>query len=181
MHFQNDNVDAKGKLRGAVPLNVFDSVYRAADAARRSGVPVVHVRLTFESGYPGINDASPPILRSVKRLAALREHSWGAEFHPAVAPREGDVVVTQHGMSALAGTDLRSFLPARGIDTLVLCGVSTNVVITGTVWEAAFEGYTAIVVKDGCYATSDDAHALGLQVLSALATLVTAEEFVAAL
>lgn len=181
MHFQNDNVDPKGKFGATVPQAVFQNATRAADAAREGGVPVIHLRIAFHPGYPGIDDRSTPILRSVKEASALLDDSWGVDFHPAVTPIQGDLVVTQRGMSVLAGTDLCSLLPTRGITTLVLCGVSTNVVVTGTVWEAAAGGYGAIVLRDGCYADTDEAHAVGLGFLSPLATVITTDEFVAAL
>jgi nicotinamidase-related amidase len=181
LHFQNDNVDPKGKFGATVRAAVFENATRAANAARRVGVSVIHVRIAFRPGYPGIDGTSTPILQSVKRASALLDDTWGVDFHPAVAPVQGDLVVTQGGMSVLAGTELRTLLPARGITTLVLAGVSTNVVITGTVWEAALGGYRAIVLADGCAADTDEAHAVGLRFLSPLATIVTTEEFLAGL
>jgi nicotinamidase-related amidase len=181
LHFQNDNVDPKGKFGAMVRPAVFKNATRAANAARRAGVSIIHVRIAFRPGYPGIDETSTPILQSVKRASALLDDSWGVDFHPAVTPLPGDVVVTQRGMSVLGGTDLGTLLPARGITTLVLCGVSTNVVVTGTVWEAALGEYGAIVLRDGCHANTDEAHASGLRFLSPLATVITTDDFVAAL
>jgi len=181
MHFQNDNVDPKGKFGAQIPPFVFENAQRVMAAARRSGLPVIHVRVAFAEGYPEIRESPTPLLQMVMASGALVDGSWGADFHPAVTPADGDLIVTQRGMSALDGTDLGTVLPARGITTLVLAGVSTNMIITGTVWEAAHDQYATVVLGDCCAAGGEDVHAVALNLLSLLAMVSTADEFIEAL
>ena len=42
---------------------------------------------------------------------------------PAVTPKEGEILITRHCVSAFAGTDLRMTLRANNVDTLV-CSAS---------------------------------------------------------
>ena len=51
------------------------------------------------------------------------------EIHPAVAPIPGDIVVTKRRVSAFAGSDLDVVLRAQVIDSVALCGITTNGVV----------------------------------------------------
>jgi len=76
------------------------------------------VRGTFSSAL-----LSPPL--SIK---SFFEGPLGA-IPPAIAPKEGEIVVTKHRVSAFAGTDLAMILGANDIDTLVLFGIATSGVV----------------------------------------------------
>jgi nicotinamidase-related amidase len=118
------------------------------DAARAAKVPVIYVVVGFRPGFPEVSPRN-------KSFAAVRERAAmfqgdGAQVHPAVAPRDGDVVVTKHRVSAFAGTDLEMLLRAREVDTLVLLGIATSGVVLSTVRHAADADYRLVVVRDGC-------------------------------
>ena len=110
------------------------------------------------------------------------EGTWGASIHEAVAPREGEPVVTKRSVSAFAGSDLAHLLSASGITTLLLSGVVTNLVVEGTAREAVDRGYNVFIVGDCCASMSQEAHDSSLNtVLPFLATITTSEEAIAAL
>jgi len=71
-------------------------------------------------------------------------------IHPAVAPHEGDLVVTKSRINAFAGTDLELLLRAKDIDTLVLFGIATSGVVLSTTLAAADADYRLFIVKDCC-------------------------------
>ncbi|TMB65566.1 MAG: cysteine hydrolase, partial [Chloroflexi bacterium] len=110
MDFQNDIVDAKGKFgtqafAGHVEQrHVIETASQAVAAARDKGVAVVHVKVALPDGHPDIN-MSAPLFAGVKQLGALIEGTWGADFHPAMKPAEGELIITKQSVSAFAGTD----------------------------------------------------------------------------
>ena len=65
---------------------------------------------------------------------------------------------TKRQWGAFYGTELDLQLRRRGIDTIVLCGVSTNIGVETTAREAYQRGYNQVFVKDGMAANSKDEH-----------------------
>ncbi|SRR5579884_427154 len=75
----------------------------------------------------------------------------GARVVAPLAPRPQDFVVPKHRWSAFAGTHLDFLLRTRGVDTLLLCGGSTDVGIASTAYAARDLGYHVVVVRDCCH------------------------------
>lgn len=120
------------------------SAARVLGAARGNGVPVIHTRVEYA---PDGSDGGV----FVRKLQAL-EHLYGggpmSELMPEVAPIEGELVITKQYASAFFGTSLASTLVARGIDTVVLVGVSTSGCIRATGVDAVQHGFVPLVVRD---------------------------------
>jgi ureidoacrylate peracid hydrolase len=74
-----------------------------------------------------------------------------SEIAPEVAPVAGDVVVPKHRWNSFYQTDLDLHLRARGIDTIIICGGSTDVGIASTVFGARDMDYGIVVISDCCY------------------------------
>jgi len=142
---------------------------------------VIHVKVGFRDGYP---EASPRNLGFQAILGAQRflPNDPGAEFHPAVAPEPGEVVVVKRRVGAFSGTDLQLILNAREVNTLVLSGIATSGVILSTLRHAADADYRICVVGDGCADRDPEVHRVLLEkVFPRQATVVTAAEVAAAL
>ena len=78
----------------------------------------------------------------------------GAEIHPSVAPREGEVVVQKHFPNSFRGTPLLDRLRERDVTELTLCGAMSHMCIDATT-RAAFDlGFSCTVLADAC-ATRD--------------------------
>ncbi len=150
------------------------------DAARRAGVPVVHVVVQFRPGYPEVGARGT--FKAIKDAGRLKEGTEGAAIHPAVAPRPGEVVVTKRRVGAFAGSDLEYVLRGLGRDHLVLLGIATSGVVLTTVRWAADLDYTMNVVSDCCADRDEEVHRVLLtKVLARQAPIMTAAEAVAAL
>ncbi|HEY2476230.1 MAG TPA: cysteine hydrolase, partial [Candidatus Cybelea sp.] len=67
-----------------------------------------------------------------------------------IAPREGDIVVRKVRVGAFSTTDLAEQLRRRGIDTLILAGISTSGVVLSTLRDAADHDYRLFVLADAC-------------------------------
>jgi nicotinamidase-related amidase len=121
-------------------------------AARRCGMRIIYVVVGFREGYPEISSRN-------KAFSTIKASGgFATDIHPRVAPAADDVIVTKRRVNAFAGTDLEMILRAGGIDTLVLCGISTSGVILSTVCAAADADYRLFVVRDCCADTDESVH-----------------------
>lgn len=101
-------------------------------AWRRSHRPVIHVQ------HMSVRPGSP-----------LRPDRPGNAIKPEAAPEPGEPVFQKTVNSAFIGTELEAHLRTRGIDTLVLVGLTTDHCVSSTTRMAANLGFSAIVVSDG--------------------------------
>jgi ureidoacrylate peracid hydrolase len=76
----------------------------------------------------------------------------------ALAPGPGDFIVPKHRWSAFHGTYLDLALRARGVDTIVLCGGSTDVGIASTAFAARDLDYHLVIASDACTSPERDNH-----------------------
>jgi nicotinamidase-related amidase len=154
---------------------------KVLDAARASKIRVIYVVLGFRPGFPEAGLRNQSIATMIKTRGAVFVGE-GARIHADVAPRDGEVTVTKHRVSAFAGTDLEMILRANDIDTLVLMGLSTGGVVLSTLRHAADADYRALVVRDCCADADLPAHdCLMEKIFPRQATVVTSEEICAAL
>jgi len=150
---------------GVVSVYVKDPSFlsRAAQViadARAARVPVVYVKVAFR---PGVPEASPrnKLLSTVKASPQHQrffQNESGA-IHAALAPHDGDVVVTKSRIGAFAGTDLDLLLRAKDIDTIALFGIATSGVVLSTALQAIDLDYRVIVINDCCADDDADLHA----------------------
>lgn len=78
-----------------------------------------------------------------------RRGSWGAELYGFV-PEQGDIVLEKHRFSAFLNTPLDQILKNRGIETVVLGGVASNICVETTARHAIMLDYHVVVAEDGC-------------------------------
>jgi biuret amidohydrolase len=143
-------------------------------AARAKGVFVIHTR---EGHRPDLSDAPhAKVMRGKpsQRIGApgpmgriLVRGEAGHEIVSELAPRGDEVVIDKPGKGAFYATDLETILRARQIESLVVCGVTTEVCVHTTVREANDRGYRCIVPGDCCASYFPEFHAAGLRMISA--------------
>ena len=76
-----------------------------------------------------------------------------------MAPQDGDIVVRKVRVGAFSTTDLDAQLRERGVDTLILAGISTSGVVLSTVRDASDRDYRVIVLSDATADPEPDVHA----------------------
>jgi nicotinamidase-related amidase len=81
-----------------------------------------------------------------------------AEIVPEMGPKPGDVIVTKHHPCAFNGTDLDIQLRRRGIQTIVLCGIATNVGVEATARIGFEYGYNLVFADDAMAARDAELH-----------------------
>ncbi|HWB16846.1 MAG TPA: isochorismatase family cysteine hydrolase [Vicinamibacterales bacterium] len=157
------------------PAALLDRMARLLAAARAAGLRVIFVGVGFRDGYPEVS-ARNQSFATIRTTGAFLSSAAGSEIHPAVAPAEGEVVVTKHRVSAFAGTDLDMILRANDVDTLVLAGIATSGVVLSTTRHAADADYRLVIVRDCCADADEEVHrVLSEKVFPRQATVMTAE------
>jgi nicotinamidase-related amidase len=147
------------------PRSAAEVTAAASDLARRfraAGAPVVLVHVGFASDF-----ADAPS-QTVDQPMPRPPGGFPPEFMAFVPGlhEAGDIVVHKRQWGAFHGTDLDLQLRRRGINTIVLGGVATNIGVESTARAAWEHGYDLIVAEDAC-ATSltSEAHAFSIQTI----------------
>jgi nicotinamidase-related amidase len=128
---------------------------RMLDAARVREMLVIHTR---EGHRADLTDCPPTKIvrgRGEKRIGdrgpmgrILVRGEPGHDIVPELAPGPGEVVVDKPGKGAFFATDFDHVLHNRGIRSLIVCGVTTEVCVNTTVREANDRGYECVVLAD---------------------------------
>jgi nicotinamidase-related amidase len=85
---------------------------------------------------------------SVEPDSPLRPDRPGHAFKVEAQPLPGEPVFQKNVNSAFIGTELEAWLRERGIDALVITGITTDHCVSSTVRMAANLGFTVTVVED---------------------------------
>ena len=91
-------------------------------------------------------------------MPSITGGTWEADIVTALAPLEDEFVVPKHRWSAFHGTYLDIALRARKVDTVVLCGGSTDVGIASTAFAARDLDYNLVIASDACTSPETDNH-----------------------
>jgi nicotinamidase-related amidase len=144
------------------------------ETARRKGMFVVHTR---EGHRPDMSDAPKAKVERgdpSMRIGAkgpmgriLIRGEAGHDIVPSLYPRAGETVIDKPGKGAFYATDLDPVLHNRGIENLIVCGVTTEVCVNTTVREANDRGYRCIVPGDCCGSYFPEFHEAGLRMIKA--------------
>jgi biuret amidohydrolase len=88
------------------------------------------------------------------------EESW--KIDDSIAPTPGEVVLNKTSSGPLNSTRLDQTLHNIGIDSLVVCGLTTDVCVTQTARETADRGFQVVVADDACTTLSEEMHKFAL-------------------
>jgi nicotinamidase-related amidase len=144
------------------------------EAARRAGLLVIHTR---EGHRPDLSDAPPakiargaPTMRigdvgPMGRILVRGEP--GHDIVKALYPAGDEPIIDKPGKGAFYATDLEAMLRNRGSESLLVCGVTTEVCVNTTVREANDRGYRCLVIADACASYFAEFHEIGLRMIKA--------------
>lgn len=154
---------------------VIANAARLADAVRKNKMPVflVHVERSEGTALRAEADVTFP----------QREMPPGyMDIVPELGPEPSDVVITKRQWGAFYGTDLELRLRRGGLDTIVLCGISTSLGVESTARFAYEYGFGQIFAEDAMSDRSDEAHRNAVEsVLKRIGRVRSTSEIVAAL
>jgi len=138
------------------PLEGTEVVARAARlaaACREAGVTVILVHVD-----PGPDGLLFPRVQADQPRPPMKPPADFAELMPELGRQPSDVVVTKHQPNAFYNTDLEVQLIRRGIRTIMLGGISTNVGVEATARSAHERAYEQIFVSDVMAARDGEMH-----------------------
>jgi nicotinamidase-related amidase len=125
----------------------------AIELVRERGGHVGYVRVAFTTADL---EKIPPTSSMGARIAtgaqAFMDDSPTTQIDERVAPRAGDIIVRKTRVGAFSTTDLADQLAQRGVDTLILAGISTSGVVLSTVRDGSDRDFALYVLSD---ATAD--------------------------
>ncbi|MFN8989602.1 MAG: cysteine hydrolase family protein [Betaproteobacteria bacterium] len=155
-------------LRRAIP-----GVKRLLEAARKTGLTVVHTR---EANAADLSDVPPEFMAATQRTGApvgapgplgrlLIRGEHGTGIVDELAPLPGEIEIDKPGFSAFEATALGAMLNTRGVRTLLICGVTTEVCVSSTLRSAVDRGFRCITVGDACASAYPDLHDAALRMI----------------
>ena len=132
---------------------VIPNIARILSAARVSSVPIIFARLC------GTQDDRSDLHRNFQEFDQLAYAQTGMHVYPLateiladvdlrIAPLKNDIVVNKTGYSAFHETGLHQLLQSKGIDRLVVTGLTTSQCVNSSARAASDFGYTTFMVED---------------------------------
>jgi nicotinamidase-related amidase len=140
---------------------------------RVAGLLIVHTR---EGHLPDLSDCPPYKLERSRRANAeigskgplgrlLVRGEVGHDFVDPLRPLSGEIVIDKPGYSAFAHTTLHQALTKRGVQTLIMMGVTTEVCVSSTLRSAVDLGYRCVTVSDACASGDPTLHQASLAMI----------------
>jgi len=154
----NDFVQEGAPLEVPAARNIVGNIRKRLQEARRQGMPVIYVC-----------DAHAPDDRefAIWPAHAVRG-TEGAQVIPELAPQPGEPVIPKTRYSGFFETNLDEELRQKGVNSLVLTGVVTNICILYTSADAVSRGYRVRVPEDCVVALSPEDHEWALKQLKSV-------------
>ncbi|MEU5028138.1 cysteine hydrolase family protein [Streptomyces milbemycinicus] len=131
------------------PDALVDRVKGAIADVRAAGGTIGYVRVAFtEDDWSAVPETNKTF-SMVAATKRMHHEDAATQIDERIAPQDGDIVVRKVRIGAGSTTDLHQQLRDRGIDTLILAGISTGGVVLSTLIDAADRDYRVIVLTDG--------------------------------
>jgi nicotinamidase-related amidase len=172
-------LDFQKGIFGFIPAadGIIPNASKAVEFARKKQFQIIHVGLGFSAGHPEISDTESRF-KLVKENNLFVIGTPSNEFHNAIA-RPGDLVVYKQRVGAFSENQLHLILRSRGIENLVLFGISTSGITLSTVRRAADLDFRCVVLKDACFDADEEVHrVLTEKVFPSQASVLTVDAFI---
>jgi nicotinamidase-related amidase len=124
-----------------------------ASKCREAGILVIHTAHILRPDGSNIGVLGE-IVPDIKDEGLLNKGSNTAELHSEVHVDPRDVVLEKPRFGAFHATDLELILRSRGIDTIIISGIATDVCCDTTAREANARDFRVLFLSDGT-ATND--------------------------
>jgi nicotinamidase-related amidase len=166
----NDFLSPEGKAYSRLApqikkVNFIPNVTRLLAGARAAGLQIVYAP-------HGLNSHSFDDVKYIptRMVPAMENHIFwegevGDEFYEPFRPQAGDIVASHHrSFDAFMGTDLDTKLKKRGIEKVILGGITSQTCVEGTGRHALEAGYHLTFLKDAVAEFTDEAHRAAINI-----------------
>lgn len=178
--------DVMKDYRRRIEGTVLPQVSRLLSSFRRVNAPVIYLCVGTIVG--DFSDMPARFLRAKEYWegtgAAAPFARYGQpemEILPQIAPQPHEPVVPKTSYSGFYGTPLDRILLNRGVNQIVVCGVSTEACVESTLRSGVDRGYDAILVEDACASITLEVHERGVASMRHFARVADAASIVAEL
>ncbi|WP_439533148.1 cysteine hydrolase family protein [Polymorphobacter sp.] len=144
-----------------------DPCVRLVDTARQTEALIVFTRYVYQPDYSD-GGIMVELLPALKTEGALKAGDWEVELAEVFGQRDGEVVVDKSKPSAFHGTTMDAVLAARGIERVIVCGITTNCCVESTVRDASHRDLQTWVVTDAVAESARDRHDYAIQCMTML-------------
>jgi nicotinamidase-related amidase len=125
---------------------ILPRINQLADACRKAGVLVIH---TIHVVRPdGSNTGVMGEIIPAVAAGVINKGNPQAELHPAIVVGPNDIILEKPRYGAFTGTDLEMILRNKGIDTVIITGICTNVCCETTAREANMRDFHVFFISD---------------------------------
>ena len=154
-----------------VESTVLPNIRRLQECFRSHGLPVIFCGAGsyLEDGQdlPGwlkdFNQLGLMVLGQ-RPIPQVNDPSW--QIEDSIAPLPGEMVLNKTSSGPLNSTKLDQILHNLGVNSLVVCGLTTAICVTQTAREAADRGFRVLVAEDACTEMSQEMHEAALLAFS---------------
>jgi ureidoacrylate peracid hydrolase len=128
-------------------LVVMERINRVSAACRVARIPVIHVSHVVRADGSNIGvlgEFAPMVKKGI-----INRGSNSAALHKRLVVDARDILLEKPRFGAFHGTDLELMLRSRGIDTIIVTGVTTNFCCETTAREANVRDFRVFFLSDG--------------------------------
>ena len=133
------------------------------EKVRTAGVQIIYIQAVYNSDNDQYisevwREQDRRRRKSGRPEDQCREGTWNAEIHADLVPQKGDMVVQKRRYCAFEGTGLDLVLRSKGIQTVVMTGMATDICVESTARSAFVKDYYVVLNSDCTTTYSAQAH-----------------------